>query len=134
MQTIPILNRSGLNAYIVRITCCLELSKLKWMGVAGPLELLMLDIGRNSNFRFVILKVFCSACIALIFASCAVVLASVNCLMLGRYSPPLLSKSWSQNEQPVSELALTGLFSIFCRGPMMHTACSNVGLTSEIYA
>ena len=54
MQTVPIFNLSGPNAELVRITCCLELSKLKWMGVAGPLELLMLGIGRNSNFSFVV--------------------------------------------------------------------------------
>ena len=31
------------------IRCCLE-----WIGVAGPLELLVLDIGQNSNFCFVV--------------------------------------------------------------------------------
>ena len=54
MQTVPISNRSRPNAELVPITCCLKWSKLKWVGVAGPLELLMLDIDLNSNFSFVV--------------------------------------------------------------------------------
>ena len=49
MQTVPIFNRERPKAELARITCCLE-----WMGVAGPLEFLVLDIGRNSNFCFVV--------------------------------------------------------------------------------
>ena len=50
MQTLPIFYRSWQKAELVCITCCLEWSKLKWMGVVGPLELLVMDLSRNSSF------------------------------------------------------------------------------------
>ena len=102
MQTVPIFNRSRPKA------CCLVWSKLKWKGIAGPLELLVLDIGRNRNFCFIVKCFVEHASIALLFASCAVVLASVNSLMLATHSTPLLSKSRSQND-----FHLVILYSLF---------------------
>ena len=102
MQTVLIFNRSRPKA------CCLVWSKLKWKGIAGPFELLVLDIGRNSNFYFVVNYFVEHASIALLFASCALVLASVNCLMLATHSNPLLSKSWPQND-----FHLVILYSLF---------------------
>ena len=61
---------------------------------------------------------------------CAVMLASINSLMLGRHRPLLSRVShWSQNEQPVSELAQAGLFRYFLSGSHDVQAYSNVGLT-----
>ena len=49
MQTLPIFYCSWQKAELVCITCCLEWSKLKWMGVVGSRELLVMDIGSNSS-------------------------------------------------------------------------------------
>ena len=59
---------------------------------AGPLELLVLNIGRNSNFCFIVKCFIEHKLIALLFASCAVMLASLNSLMLKKHTEPFSLK------------------------------------------